>query len=152
MMPKWTPKSTKNRLKIDLKTDAQFECILASIFGRFWSVWGPKTGTKRRKIDLKSFQNRSKIDPKSIKNRSGSVQGVPGRSRGARGRRWDAPGTLQDAPRSPQERSSDAPEPHREVLGRPGARQERTRKASERVFRTLVVRSASREASEAIFG
>ena len=63
MVPTWTPKSTKNRLKIDPKTDAQFECILASIFGRFWSVWGPKTGLQ--------------IDPKSIKNRSWAPMATP---------------------------------------------------------------------------
>ena len=61
--PRRASKSTQNRLKIDPKTDAQFECILASIFGRFWSVWGPKTGPQ--------------IDPKSIKNRSWAPMATP---------------------------------------------------------------------------
>ena len=33
---------SKNRSKIDTKRDPEFECILTSIFGRFWSIWGSK--------------------------------------------------------------------------------------------------------------
>ena len=35
-MPKWTPRSIKTLSKIDPKTHAQFELILALLFGRFW--------------------------------------------------------------------------------------------------------------------
>ena len=63
MVPKWNPKSNKNLLKIDPQTDAQFGHILASIFYRFWSGLGPKTG--------------SKIDPKSIKIRSWAPLATP---------------------------------------------------------------------------
>ena len=46
MAPKWCPNGPQNRSKIDPKTNAKFERILASIFDRFLSVLAPKTGPK----------------------------------------------------------------------------------------------------------
>ena len=67
MTQKWCPNGLQNQTKkdqkINPKTDALFECILASVFHRFCSVWGPKTGLK--------------INPKSIKNRSWAPMATP---------------------------------------------------------------------------
>ena len=46
MAAKWYSNGFQNRSKIDSKTDATFERILASIFDRFLSVLAAKTGPK----------------------------------------------------------------------------------------------------------
>ena len=53
------PKSIKIPSEVDLKNDAIFECILTSIFGRFWSIWGSKMrrpGRPRRANDPSFFE------------------------------------------------------------------------------------------------
>ena len=50
---------TPNLPKIGQKMKAKMGCLLASIFGGFWLVWGGKLGGK---IEPRSIKNRSKIE------------------------------------------------------------------------------------------
>ena len=68
---------SKNRSKIDQKIESKTDCILASIFERFWWILGAKLGPSWRQVRLK---NRWKINPKWL------------------GRFHIALGTLQEAP------------------------------------------------------
>ena len=86
----------------------------------------------RSPIEGKSSKKRRKIEPKSLKNRSWSLRGATGRFADAPGRHQDAAGVAKSAPGAPQERSWGAPGPPRALLGRAGARRERSETLRER--------------------
>ena len=67
-----------------------------------------------------------------MKNRSWSLRGATGRFGDAPGRHQDAAGVAKSAPGAPQERSWGAPGPPRALLGRAGARRERSETLRER--------------------
>ena len=56
------PKSMNNRWKIDQNVKPKLECLLTSIFRRFWKVWGGKLG---RKTEPRSIKKRSKTASKN---------------------------------------------------------------------------------------
>ena len=57
----------KNRSKINQKIDSKMECILASIFNRFWSILDAKLGEE---IDPKSIKKAiEKTTPKTTRTR-----------------------------------------------------------------------------------
>ena len=68
---------SQNRPEIDQKMESKMECILASIFERFWWILGPKMGgiIEPRRSGV------TRWEPKSIKNRSwgclGAILGCP---------------------------------------------------------------------------
>ena len=77
---------TKNRSKIDVKTDAETESLGNSIFIDFWWIWEPswpsKTEPRRSKIDVEMA---SKFDPflKASWNAIFSAQEAPRRASAA---------------------------------------------------------------------
>ena len=54
---------SKNGPKIDQNIEREIQCILASIFERFWWILGAKLGPSWRQVGLK---NRWKINPKRL--------------------------------------------------------------------------------------
>ena len=89
---------SKNQLKIDLKMKSTWEGILASIFDRFWWIWGTKLGGK---IEPRSMQKgiegtiEKRTEARWPKKRAKSLRSPPTR----RGRGpGESPPSRRDSP------------------------------------------------------